>query len=92
MPGDDWFIEFETTQGDELSLDDMKNATWKVVETYFDIDEEGHNVLTHRVEIHSLDALNPPITAQDVYDWEKDQDLQRDWEEGEDGQNPVDEG
>jgi len=79
----EWFLEFETTEGDELSLDDMRNATWKVVETYFDVDEEGRGVLTHRVEIHSLDALIPPITKQDIYDWQTDPEIQKDWEEGE---------
>ena len=48
--------EFETTQGDELAVIDLKDATWKVVETYVDLDyEDGHVVFTHRIEVHALD-------------------------------------
>jgi hypothetical protein len=57
MDGGDWYIEFETTQGDELSVKDLKNATWKVVETYLDLDENDRPVFTHRIEVHSIDDL-----------------------------------
>lgn len=49
--------EFETTQGDELTAFDLKNATYKVVETYVDIDEDGIPVFTHRIEVHHVDYL-----------------------------------
>ena len=65
MGGDDWFIEIETTQGDELSLRDLKNATWKVVEIYLDIDEEERAVFTYRVEVHSLDDLTTDGLEED---------------------------
>jgi hypothetical protein len=56
--------EFETTQGDELAEQDLRNASWKVVETYVDIDpgmggltDVETIVFTHRIEVHSLDDL-----------------------------------
>lgn len=48
--------EFETTLGDELSPRDLIGATYKVVETYVDVDEDGDEVsFTHRVELHTTD-------------------------------------
>jgi hypothetical protein len=56
--------EFETTEGDELDLTDMKNATWHVTETFVDIAEEDEGglttetlVFTHRVEVHRVDDM-----------------------------------
>lgn len=49
--------EFETAHtGDELARDEMRNATWKVIETYVDIDGDWI-VFTHRVEVHGIDDL-----------------------------------
>lgn len=81
-------VEVETTQGDELGGSDLKSATWKVVEAFVDIDEQGEFVLTLRVEVHSLDMLTPNITPQQVYDWTqedsgvKDEDPPQEGEEG----------
>lgn len=50
--------EFETSQGDELSPTDLRNATWLVTETYVDFDDDANQVVfTHRVTPHSLDDL-----------------------------------
>lgn len=50
--------EFETTQGDELTLADLRGASWRVVETMLDLDGEGPTpVFTHRIEVHSVDAV-----------------------------------
>jgi hypothetical protein len=51
---------FETTTGDELTVDDLMNATYRIVETMVDIDEPGRGrppvtVFTHRIELHSTD-------------------------------------
>ena len=59
--------EFETLQGDELSPEDMRNATWKVVETFVNVrDLDDYEicdvVFTHRIEVHWLDELMFPIT------------------------------
>lgn len=51
---------FETTEGDELSTEEMRNASWRVVETMVDIDASGSHdkiVFTHRVQVHSIDDL-----------------------------------
>lgn len=48
--------EFETMQGDEVSIGDLANATWKVMETFLDIDE-GVPVFTHRLDLQHLDDL-----------------------------------
>jgi len=47
--------EFETTQGDELLPQDLRNATFKVVETFVDLDPQDRVVFTHRVELHLTD-------------------------------------
>jgi hypothetical protein len=52
---------FETASGDELDEQDLRGATWKVVETYVDYDDSDESVegivFTHRVEVHSMDDL-----------------------------------
>ena len=47
--------EFETMIGDELSVRDLKGATWRVQQTYADVDESGTLVFTHRIEIQTTD-------------------------------------
>lgn len=49
--------EFETTLGDELTTDDLLNATFKVVETFVDLDQFDRVVFTHRIELHMPDDL-----------------------------------
>lgn len=48
--------EFESTDGDEMSVSDLRESTWKVVETYVDLDLAGQVTFTHRIELHSVDA------------------------------------
>ena len=64
-------VEFETMQGDELTPADLANATWKVAEIYFDLDENNEPCFTFRLEIHSVDMLNKPVTQEDVEDWKR---------------------
>jgi hypothetical protein len=46
----------ETTQGDELVPEDLAGATYKVTETYVDLDTDtGELVFTHRIELHMTD-------------------------------------
>ena len=47
--------EFETTEGDELLLTDLRDATWRVVETFVDLDIDDNLVFTHRIEVHMFD-------------------------------------
>lgn len=70
--------EFETTQGDELSPEEMKGATWKVVETYVDIEELDtlptkslQVVFTHRIEVHMLYDLTFPVAMDEEHDPEE---------------------
>jgi hypothetical protein len=48
--------EFETTLGDELSVADLGNATYKVVETFVDTVDDLIT-FTHRIELHHADDL-----------------------------------
>jgi hypothetical protein len=61
MPYSRYEHEFETTQGDELTPQDMRGVTWKVVETYIGIEDQGIFadvvVFTHRIEVHRVDDL-----------------------------------
>jgi hypothetical protein len=50
--------EFETTLGDELAIQDLANATYRVVETFVtfvDFELPHRVVFTHRVELHQTD-------------------------------------
>lgn len=59
--------EFETLSGDELSEQDLWDATWQVHFTFVDIDQDIDQVVfTHRVSVHHLDDLT--ISAIDPED------------------------
>lgn len=79
--------EFETTLGDELTTKDLAGATWKVVETFADVDDEGDDVtFTHRIELWQTDdqvmAMIPGETLEEKRESVERAMLNDDEEEG----------
>lgn len=49
--------EFENMTGDELTVEDLQGATWRVHSTFVDLDETGTLVFTHLIEVTKVDFL-----------------------------------
>jgi hypothetical protein len=48
--------EFElASTGDEVDWSELTDSTWKVVETYFGLDQDNVPTFTHRIELYQTD-------------------------------------